>query len=146
MVCEEWSQHAGRPDPLATPVDAKGRPIAEVLRSIASHYIAGTPNGIRMDPASGLVFSPTHFTWMDTNFPAATPREGYPVEIQVLWIRLLRQLARFDRPLAARWQELATRSTASFERSAVTANALILAAGFVLMEYQLAGYFLGAKA
>jgi HupE / UreJ protein len=38
------------------------------------------------------------------------------------------------------------RRTASFERSAVAANALILAAGFVLMEYQLAGYFVGAKA
>jgi hypothetical protein len=38
------------------------------------------------------------------------------------------------------------RRTASFERFAVAANALILAAGFVLMEYQLAGYFLGAKA
>src|SRR5712671_7456168 len=33
------------------------------------------------------------------------------------------------------------RRSASFERSAVAANALILAAGFVLMEYQLAGYF-----
>jgi hypothetical protein len=38
------------------------------------------------------------------------------------------------------------RRTASFERSAVAANALILAAGFVLMEYQLAGYFVGGKA
>jgi len=38
------------------------------------------------------------------------------------------------------------RRAASFERSAVAANALILAAGFVLIEYQLAGYFVGAKA
>ena len=38
------------------------------------------------------------------------------------------------------------RRTASFERSAVVANALILTAGFVLMEYQLAGYLVGAKA
>jgi hypothetical protein len=38
------------------------------------------------------------------------------------------------------------RRSASFERSAVAANALILAAGFVLMEYQLAGYFVGGKA
>jgi hypothetical protein len=37
------------------------------------------------------------------------------------------------------------RRTASFERSAVAANALILAAGFMLMEYQLAGYFVGGK-
>jgi starch synthase (maltosyl-transferring) len=46
-----------------------------------------------MDADSALIWSPSHFTWMDTNFPAATPREGYPVEIQALWIRLLRQLA-----------------------------------------------------
>ena len=35
------------------------------------------------------------------------------------------------------------RRTASFEKSAVAANALILTAGFVLMEYQLAAYFGG---
>ena len=38
------------------------------------------------------------------------------------------------------------RRTASFDRFAVAANAVILTAGFVLMEYQLAGYFVGAKA
>src|SRR5712691_4446883 len=37
------------------------------------------------------------------------------------------------------------RRTASFERSAVAANALILAAGFMLMEYQLAGYFAAGR-
>jgi hypothetical protein len=37
------------------------------------------------------------------------------------------------------------RRTASFERSAVAANALILTAGFMLMEYQLAGYFAGGR-
>ena len=29
---------------------------------------------------------------MDTNHPAGSPREGYPVEIQALWLRLLRSL------------------------------------------------------
>ena len=37
------------------------------------------------------------------------------------------------------------RRTASFERLAVSANALILTAGFMLMEYQLAGYFVGGR-
>jgi len=37
------------------------------------------------------------------------------------------------------------RRTASFERFAVAANVLILTAGFVLMQYQLAAYFGGAK-
>ena len=73
-----------------------GAPWPQVLGSIASGYLGGTANGIRVDPASGLVWSPSHFTWMDTNYPAATPREGYPVEIQALWIRLLRQLERLE--------------------------------------------------
>jgi hypothetical protein len=37
------------------------------------------------------------------------------------------------------------RRTASFDRYAVTANGLILAAGFALTEYQLAGYFSGGR-
>ncbi len=70
-----------------------GRTLLGVLESIAAAYIAGTANGIKMDAASGLVFSPSHFTWMDTNYPAATPREGYPVEIQALWFFALRFLS-----------------------------------------------------
>ncbi len=38
------------------------------------------------------------------------------------------------------------RRTVSFERLAVAANVLILTAGFVLMQYQLAAYFIGANA
>ena len=80
-------------------------------------YVRGTPNGIRMDPASALVWSPSHFTWMDTNYPAATPREGYPVEIQVLWICLLRQLARLRaEPEGESWQNVAQRAAGSLER------------------------------
>jgi starch synthase (maltosyl-transferring) len=112
----------------STPVDSSGRTIHQVLQSIAENYIRGTPNGIRMDPDSALIWSPSHFTWMDTNHPAATPREGYPVEIQALWIRLLRQLANIaeqsDRRAparpdstsnAAKWNELADRALKSVE-------------------------------
>ena len=54
---------------------------------------------------------------MDTNFPAGTPREGYPVEIQVLWIRLLRQLEKISEGAEQKkWRELAARATASFEK------------------------------
>jgi len=88
-----------------------------VLGEIAAGYERGTPNGIRMDPASALIWSPRHFTWMDTNYPAGTPREGYPVEIQVLWIRLLQLLVRIsaeaDQP---RWRVLADHALASFEK------------------------------
>ena len=64
--------------------------------SIVDNYVKGTPNGIRVDPESGLVWSPPHFTWMDTNYPACTPRAGYPVEIQALWISALRFLGRTE--------------------------------------------------
>jgi len=73
-----------------------GRTVRQVLLSIGRSMIAGTPNGIRMDPESGLIFSPLHFTWMDTNHPACTPREGYPIEIQALWFFALSFLARID--------------------------------------------------
>jgi glycogen debranching enzyme len=100
-----------------TKVDGRGRTIADVLRDIGVNYIRGTPNGIRMDSASALIWSPSHFTWMDTNYPAATPREGYPVEIQVLWISLLRQLARLGLPAEHQsWSELAQRAEASLEK------------------------------
>ncbi len=69
------------------------RTIRQVLFSIGHSFIEGTFNGIRMDTESGLIFSPDHFTWMDTNYPAGTPREGYPIEIQALWYAALSFLA-----------------------------------------------------
>ncbi|MBR7155813.1 MAG: glycogen debranching enzyme N-terminal domain-containing protein, partial [Lentisphaeria bacterium] len=66
-----------------------GRTLKEVLTSIVANYCHGTPNGIIMDNESKLIFSPSHFSWMDTNFPAGTPREGYPIEIQSLWYAAL---------------------------------------------------------
>ena len=44
---------------------------------------------------------------MDTNYPACTPRTGYPVEIQALWISALRRLGR---------KELADKALASVKR------------------------------
>ena len=75
---------------------ADGRTLREILISIGCGYRDGTPQGIRMDLESGLIWSPSHFTWMDTNYPAGTPREGYPVEIQALWIQLLGLLGLLD--------------------------------------------------
>ena len=98
-------------------VDENGRTIFDVLTSIAENYAKGTPNGIHMDADSALIWSPSHFTWMDTNYPAGTPREGYPIEIQVLWIRLLRQLEKISAPAEQKkWRGLAEHATASFEK------------------------------
>jgi glycogen debranching enzyme len=133
IVCEELAGHEATPPEksgpsksrstsgkggfYAMPVDESGRCIADILRSIAGGYLKGTANGIRVDPASGLVFSPSHFTWMDTNYPAGTPREGYPIEIQCMWIRLLSQLDRIGaKPVDEAWSKIADRAQASLER------------------------------
>ena len=84
---------------------AGGRTIREVLISLAQGYICGTFNGIAMDPSSGLIYSPSHFTWMDTNYPAGTPRQGYPISIQALWFASLTLLARIDHD--PQWSTLA---------------------------------------
>ena len=111
VVCEEFAREVGL-EIYDLPVDDAGRRIRDVLRNIAVGYSMGTPNGMKQDPASGLVWSPKHFTWMDTNYPAGTPREGYPVEIQALWIRLLRQLHTINAPAhTAPWERVAEQAT-----------------------------------
>ncbi|UCD81469.1 MAG: glycogen debranching enzyme N-terminal domain-containing protein, partial [Desulfobacterales bacterium] len=95
VACDELVRAEKSADFLET--DCNGRPIRSILLSIGQAIVDGTPNGIQMDPSTGLVFSPAHFTWMDTNFPAGTPRQGYPIEIQALWFAALRSLARVDR-------------------------------------------------
>ena len=70
--------------------------LKKTCESLVANYIKGTPNGIRMDAESALVWSPSHFTWMDTNYPACTPRIGYPVEIQALWISALAYVGKDD--------------------------------------------------
>jgi starch synthase (maltosyl-transferring) len=116
IVCEDTAARMGA-KLYETPVDDTGRKVADVLREIALGYARGTPNGIRMDAASGLIWSPAHFTWMDTNYPACTPRQGYPVEIQVLWIRLLRQLHRLGlKPANEPWDTMANRAEQSLRK------------------------------
>jgi predicted glycogen debranching enzyme len=121
VACEELSETQNSKlkakNFYTTPVDESGRTVYDVLTSIAENYARGTPNGICMDADSALVWSPGHFTWMDTNYPAGTPREGYPVEIQALWIRLLRLLEKISAPAEQKkWRDLANRATASFEK------------------------------
>ena len=94
-----------------------GRTLADVVESIAANYVKGTPNGIHVDPDSGLVWSPSHFTWMDTNYPACTPRIGYPVEIQALWIAALRFLG-------GTWKALADRAEESLVKHFANGNGL----------------------
>lgn len=71
--------------------------------------LAGTPNGVRCDPETGLLFSPSHYTWMDTNHPAGTPRQGYPIEIQALWSYTLDFLSQIDTAPDSPWAGMAER-------------------------------------
>lgn len=98
---------------------AGDRTLREVVTSIAESLLRGAENGVHIDLTSGLVFSPSHYTWMDTNYPAATPREGYPIELSVLWLQLLRELERLGVALSfdlAAQRELTTSSLARFYR------------------------------
>ena len=101
------STFEGLEDKLSNSQTLKHSNLFKTCKSIVENYIKGTPNGIHMDPESALVWSPSHFTWMDTNYPACTPRIGYPVEIQALWISALKFLGR---------AELAAKAQASLER------------------------------
>ena len=82
------------------------RTIQDIVHAIANAYIHGTSNGIQMDTETGLIYSPSHFTWMDTNHPAGTPREGYPIEIQSLWYGALRFLCTVENR-DGQWSDLA---------------------------------------
>jgi starch synthase (maltosyl-transferring) len=94
--------------------DCSGRSVRNILLSIGHGFRAGTPNGIKMDPATGLIFSPVHYTWMDTDHPAGTPRHGYPIEMQALWYAALRLLGRVDRPeIQDQWYRLSRQVQAS---------------------------------
>ncbi len=93
-----------------------GRTIGDILLSIARAYRQGTPNGIIMDAPSELIFSPAHYTWMDTNYPAGTPRQGYCIEIQALWHAALDFLAGIDGNNAEKWQRRAQRVRRSIGR------------------------------
>jgi predicted glycogen debranching enzyme len=115
LACEELAARTG--PALYGERTADGRTLSEVLVSIGASTLRGCANGVAVDPDSGLVWSPAHFTWMDTNHPPATPREGYPIEVNALWVRLLRQLARIETGAPAReFAACAERAERSLER------------------------------
>ena len=90
------------------------RSVRDILISMGHSLVRGTATGVIMDPNTALLFSPSHFTWMDTNFPAGTPRQGYPVEIQALWFYALSFLGRIDPDSREpSWPELAAKVQSS---------------------------------
>ena len=102
--CRQLTQNLSK-EPLLTQ-NVGRRTMIQVLKDMASSMINGTPTGVKADPESMLLYSPAHFTWMDTNFPAGTPRQGYPIEIQALWYHALEFLSQIDDLDAqAKWQK-----------------------------------------
>lgn len=73
------------------------REMLDVLRQIYTWHQAGTLYGIRVDPADGLLTQGergVQLTWMDAKVGdwVVTPRHGKPVEINGLWINMMRVL------------------------------------------------------
>ena len=95
--------------------DLDGRSVKDILLSIARSVINGTKTGVVADPETFLLYSPSHFTWMDTNFPAGSPRQGYPVEIQALWYNALDFLASVDTEEKKGWLNKAKRVQTSVQ-------------------------------
>ncbi|MEE4608707.1 MAG: amylo-alpha-1,6-glucosidase [Desulfobacteraceae bacterium] len=110
VACRDYLEAAGNKKLLSA--DCNGRRLGDVILDLGRGLCAGAPNGVRMDRASGLLFSPAHFTWMDTNHPAASPRQGYPVEIQALWHAALELMAALD--AKGPWRRLSRQVRDSF--------------------------------
>lgn len=83
------------------------RRVRDILMSMVHSLVSGTETGVVMDRDTCCLYSPSHFTWMDTNFPAGSPRQGYPVEIQALWHHALSFAADIDPGSAEKWQTMA---------------------------------------
>ncbi len=109
VAAGEWIDRGGEASMLC-----ESRTLGEIADSIVHHYIAGTESGVKMDQSSALIFSPAHFTWMDTDNPCGTAREGYPIEIQALWIAALRVAQRLAPD--ATWQDLIDRASISLDQ------------------------------
>ncbi|MBF0303613.1 MAG: glycogen debranching enzyme N-terminal domain-containing protein [Desulfamplus sp.] len=108
-ACRELAEHEGYEflDEQINSTSEKNRTFREVLISMAHSFIKGTHTGMGVDPETNLFYSPSHFTWMDTNFPAGSPRQGYPVEIQALWYYALLFIDKIDTDKSAGWKQVA---------------------------------------
>ena len=112
-ACKELAEKEGNLSWLETACGPRN--FLAVVQAIVNAYIDGTDNGIQMDPETGLIYSPSHFTWMDTDHPAGTPREGYPIEIQALWYTALRFMGDIEAQ-EGRWSDLAERVRSSIHQ------------------------------
>ncbi len=76
------------------------RSLREILKSIFQSFTKqAVPDRVGIDFETGMLYCPECHTWMDTRYPQATPRKGYPIEIQGLWYRALGVIDCFDSQL-----------------------------------------------
>jgi len=80
--------------------------VRDVLLDMYRNLKEGSENGPYLDATSGLLYCPANSTWMNTTHPQATPRPGYPVEIQALWFEALSIAARLDSSCAREATEI----------------------------------------
>ena len=114
VVCSDLIKAAGDKTLPSMKLDSEGNnSILSVIKSFVTNRMNGMSNGIVMDRETCLIFSPPHFTWMDTNYPACTPREGYPIEIQALWLATIKFLAENDAGEKEKWESLVKRVESS---------------------------------
>ena len=98
--------------------------LADTVTAILSAHRAGTRFGIGVDPDTGLLRSGSPgwaLTWMDARIDGqpVTPRSGYPVEIQALWVNALgtsAELLRRVRRPGDEWERLQQKAIAGFGR------------------------------
>jgi predicted glycogen debranching enzyme len=98
------------------------REMLQVLQEAHRWHVEGTWFGIQVDAEDGLLRqgeSGLQLTWMDAKVGdwVITPRHGKPVEINALWINLLRILSWLSDKLAqeSSYAQEADRATRSFE-------------------------------
>jgi predicted glycogen debranching enzyme len=100
------------------------REMLVTLQDVVEWHIRGTLYGIRVDPDDGLLTqgeTGVQLTWMDAKVGewVVTPRHGKPVEINGLWINLLRVAEWLSGRLGvdgSPFRSAAERAEANFER------------------------------
>jgi predicted glycogen debranching enzyme len=96
--------------------------LAPTVAGVLSAHVAGTRFGIGVDAETGLLRGGADgwaLTWMDARIDGrpVTPRAGFPVEVEALWINALGTAAELMDRLGqdgSRWSALRQRAVSSF--------------------------------
>ncbi|UWZ59925.1 glycogen debranching enzyme family protein [Dactylosporangium aurantiacum] len=89
-----WFVHAAERHIARTGDDALAAELLPALEGVIAAYTKGTADGVRADPADGLLVidaDESGLTWMNARLPRGpiTPRDGKPVELNALWANAL---------------------------------------------------------